>query len=183
MIGYYLRWIPRIFELSIQPNHWDGCGSFRRIGNLIFKMALTITLPAILLGAWSVAGYIYIISLNFQIITLVVAIVTILLLALAVWVFFQPLMGFNREMANARDEYFQQAVAERKAVEADLRRLYDAGDFGSQEIQEQLARQEAAKSLFPLNFRYPVWPIDVPTILGFLSTLILPIIGIVIGRN
>jgi hypothetical protein len=177
VVGNYLRWLPRIFKLDIQPNHGDNCGGFKRLGDICFKMALSIILPAVLLGIWVGTGIVAKASEKVPSFAFFIFIVIVILLVLSFWAFFYPILGIHTAMAKKKARYQDESAAKIHDIESRLRSLYEREEYESKKIKLLLEQLELAKTLYPTDVRYPTWPFSIPILLGFFTTQIVPIFG------
>lgn len=179
IVGYYLRWLPGIFNLEIQPRHGDTCGGLKRLGDICLKMALSIILPAILVGVWVATGIAWKVVVGIPTFALFLIILIMILLVLSFLAFFYPLFGIHSAMVDTNDQFQEKWVAEITGIESRLRMLYEQGIYEGEEIRSLLKQLELAQTLYSTDVRFPTWPFSTPMLLGFFTSQLVPVIGAV----
>lgn len=177
VVGYYLRWLPKIFKLGIQPNHGDHCGGLKRLGDICFKMALSITLPAILLGVWVATGSVEKVSVAIPTFTPFFFFAIVFLSVLSFLAFFSPVLGIHNAMTKAKKHFQDESIAKILVIETQIRQLYEDEEYDRDEMDKLLEKLKVTKTLYPTDIRYPTWPFSTQVFLGFFTTLIVPVLG------
>jgi hypothetical protein len=173
--GLYVRWLTPIYKLDVQPEHGDGCGGLKRLGDLCFSMAIMITVPTAVFGVgWMIGA----IGGSVGLIIVILAMSTAI--CLAVVTFFVPLLDIHSDMASSAALFEDEANGRITLVKEDLRELIGKGSE-SKEIGKLEKRLEKLEKLYPADLKFPTWPFTTTVLLTFYSAQIVPIVTVVTG--
>lgn len=173
----------KAFELRPHPGHPDGCGGFEPLGNLCLWHALITSIPAIYLGGWVVLGPITrygdtYVSLHSMLLLVPVA--------LALASFFVPLWSVHEGMIAQRDVAWRRLdLLGQKIDQLELDMIGQMNGMGQEvfwkmEKKRDLMRQRYQQDL-DQNRHYPVWPFNVEVLAKFVTSQVIPIIGLAKG--
>ena len=157
-----------------QPGHVDGAAGLKPVGDLYFREAMVLAIPALFLGAWVLVAANYPGVGWYEVyMALLVAVV-----GLEVSVFVLPMLSFHEIMKREKRKFLVE-VDERSEK---LQRLEDE----LPDITDDNLRKSVADQIARLQDRYrkveamPTWPIDKSIRLRFTirnALLLLPVIG------
>jgi hypothetical protein len=161
------------FELNMQRQHPDRSGGLLPVGELCLINALILIVPAIHLGIW-------ILLLQGSNLSLVYASMIPILLALAALVFFRPLESVHRAMIRSGGEM----RVELDALSLDIdqlarQQLRVAAAQRTDEVKELDEKLGSLRRTYEENRDIPKWPFDGAILVKFITSMVIPIIGLV----
>ena len=163
------------FQLNMQRQHPDSRGGLRPLGELCLLNALILIVPAIHLGIWTVLLRGIDLGLS-----LVYASMIPILLALAALVFFRPMDSVHRAMIRSGVGIREQLDA--LSVDIDQmaeQQLLAAADQRTDEVMELQEKLVSLRRTYEENRDIPIWPFDGAILGKFLSSMAIPIVGLV----
>ncbi|MGC9515208.1 MAG: hypothetical protein ACP5EL_06095 [Methanocrinis sp.] len=181
--GFKVWRLGKDLELRPRPNHPDGCGGFEPLGNLCLWHALIISIPAIYLGGWVILGQHT--GYGHSYVPLHSALL-IIPIASAFVSFFLPLWSIHVEMIAQRDAaWIRLERLGEKIGRLELEMIDHMDSMRDEDvlmIEKQLAlmrlRYQQHQSQ---NEGYPVWPFNIEVLAKFLTSQLVPFVGLAKG--
>jgi hypothetical protein len=161
------------FDFSVQGQHPDRSGGLRPLGEVCLMNAFILLVPAIHLGIWilllrgSGVGFVY-------------ASMIPILLGLAALAFFRPLFSVLKAMISSCLPW----RAELDALSADIdqltrQQLHAAISLQTSVVNELGQKLESLQRTYRENLNLPTWPFDGLILGKFLTSMVIPIIGLI----
>jgi hypothetical protein len=175
--GSTLRKVTKSFELVVVPNHPDGCGGLKWLGNFCLGMALPLLLSLSFLGVWGIGG-----ALTVGVTPAIIAVNSILFfgIILSILAFFVPLWGIHQQMLSKEEAYENEFVEQTGKLEQTMRSALLV-EKNIQKAKEAKEEWDMTQVIYANTRDYPVWPFDRGILLKFLTPQIVPILSLVVG--
>ena len=179
IIGIYIWYLPKHFDLVLQNNHPDQCGGLEPLGNFCLWNAFIVTIAGLFFGCWLIFGpgspfnktiEPYITKYRFfSLITIFVAIITFIL----------PLLSIHLYMLKKKTKIKSQMNILNQRITEENNLLLDKVDkIDPAEGDEILKKIEQMRKIYNNYQKMPTWPINIKIWTKFIASQIVPILGL-----
>jgi hypothetical protein len=175
----FLTWLPKFFDIHIDPDHEDGSGDLKPIGDLILLMVI-ILLPFVALAVvWIIPDFFSIFGL--KAISILFIILPTLLILLIFLMFLRPLTAIHIEMRSQKYQFQNEGYRLINNLKKDLRILAMEDKLNSAEGQTISNQLNTLEKIYAPGVRFPTWPFSTRARLGYLAAQTFQLISFGIG--
>lgn len=174
--GRYLFKLSQRFDINIQPNHPDGCGGLRQLGDFCLSMSLPIVSVGLVLATYAIGAVPHYEKLSIWANVLLF----VFILPFTVLTFLSPLWNIHLEMVKQKKKHEDEYSNQVSQLEQQIRSyVLDSRNLEKAKLaKEQL---EILQAIDPNKTGFPVWPFRYNIFLPLLSPQILGLVGTAIS--
>jgi tetratricopeptide (TPR) repeat protein len=179
IIGWAVRLITEWFDLNPQFDHPDTCGGLSPLGNICLLNALMTGIFSSFLGLFIIA--IETTHLRWHYGFLMDCLILLLLIALTISIiaFLWPIWNVHKIMKNRRKAISRKLDILGIEIDNLLRNMFeDEIELDSDRLQQRIMKLQTIEKAYELNSQFREWPFDSNTVKTFLSSIIIPILGL-----
>lgn len=168
----FLRRLREDFNIRVRPLHPDKCGGLKPVGNFCIKIDYILLIVGIVIAAISILPHSK--ELN-----IFIYFGLLLYVFLATFFFFYPLWTVHDSMKTQKNDLLSKLNEKLDSIYQEAYK--EIATKGTKINSEKLEKIKNLDTIYERANKMPIWPFDVGTLTRFLTTVLIPVLSIIVN--